>query len=38
MKTIKMISIFIIGLAIGAYIIVKGSLTHIPVGIVGVRT
>jgi regulator of protease activity HflC (stomatin/prohibitin superfamily) len=38
MKTIKMISVLIIVFAIGAYIIVKGSLTHIPVGIVGVRT
>lgn len=38
MKTIKMISVLIIVVAIGAYIIVKGTLNHIPVGIVGVRT
>ncbi len=38
MKTIKMISVLIIVVAIGAYFIVKATLTHIPVGIVGVRT
>ena len=38
MKSIKMISVLIIVIAIGAYIIVKATLTHIPVGIVGVRT
>jgi regulator of protease activity HflC (stomatin/prohibitin superfamily) len=38
MKSIKMISVLIIVIAIGAYIIVKSTLTHIPVGIVGVRT
>ena len=38
MKTIKMISVLIIVFAICAYIIVKATLTHIPVGIVGVRT
>lgn len=38
MKSIKMISILIIVIAIGAYIIVKATLTHVPVGIVGVRT
>lgn len=38
MKTIKMISVVIIIFVIGAYMIVKATLTHIPVGIVGVRT
>jgi regulator of protease activity HflC (stomatin/prohibitin superfamily) len=38
MKSIKMISVLIIVIAIGAYIIVKATLTPIPIGIVGVRT
>ena len=38
MKTIKMISVLIIVLSVGAYIIIKATLTHIPIGIVGVRT
>ena len=38
MKSIKMVSVLIIVVTIGAYIIIKASLTHIPVGIVGVRT
>ena len=38
MKTIKLISVLIIVIVIGAYVIVKSTLTHIPVGIVGVRT
>jgi regulator of protease activity HflC (stomatin/prohibitin superfamily) len=38
MKSIKMISVLIIAIAIGAYIIVKATLTPIPIGIVGVRT
>ena len=37
MKTIKLISVLIILCAIGAYILVKATVTHVPVGIVGVR-
>jgi len=38
MKTIKLISVLIIVVAVGAYFIVQATLTHIPVGVVGVRT
>ncbi|MBW1803473.1 MAG: hypothetical protein JRJ85_22425, partial [Deltaproteobacteria bacterium] len=38
MKTIKSISIAIIVIIVGAYILVKLTVTHVPVGVVGVRT
>ena len=38
MKIIKTISVLIIVAAIGAYVIVTATVTHIPVGAVGVRT
>jgi len=38
MKSIKIISILVIVLVIGAYILMKFTVSHVPVGTVGVRT
>lgn len=38
MKHIKLISILIIVMTVGAYFILTATVTHIPVGVVGVRT